>query len=578
MPLRKGGYLRVPRVGAEEEPAAAAAARVFWSGAVILMLVETHAALSGCEATHLVCCEATHLVYAYFALSIACFLAAIALEWAILATSLRGAIAEADKRRGMGRLLGAHAALGGFQLALAALGLALFATFEGAQCVAAAEAEGGEAGAVDAALVRVLLLVVCLSQVIDAVVMGCCCWLVVGPRTEDAGLLAEGAGAMIAAATYERLASDDVEALWAERCRGACEVMSCLSCRVFGGANSLEADFAHLARVMARIFHTEEYLDIVPSDVAAGVVLLRASLRELLLREGQKRRERRRQTLHPTASARPSLDAALHEPLLREGQKRRERRRQTLHPTESARPSLDAVLREPGVGDAVADAAPRDLEAGLGALSRSSGGGGGGNGGGGSGGGGDGQSVPASMKARSEEHAKWWRVAGRRVLDVDSGADRRVLEEATHFSRYALAIYTWYLYVFDRPCCGGCDLCLFGTLGCARRFHRSRRRRALAWLSATWDGTQAGAPRVDGDNCCYFNRRRRALARLSATWDSAQAGAPRAGAPRVDGDNCWRVNEAGLLRIAGLHDCELVYATFAGGMQQTPYAVFVDHE
>jgi hypothetical protein len=32
----------------------------------------------------------------------------------------------------------------------------------------------------------------------------------------------------------------------------------------------------HLARVMARIFHTEEYLDVVPSDVAAGVVLLRA--------------------------------------------------------------------------------------------------------------------------------------------------------------------------------------------------------------------------------------------------------------------------------------------------------------
>jgi hypothetical protein len=48
---------------------------------------------------------------------------------------------------------------------------------------------------------------------------------------------------------------------------------------------------------------------------------------------------------------------------------------------------------------------------------------------------------------------------------------RRALEEAAHFSRYALAIYTFYLYVFDRPLCGACDLCLYGTLGCARRFH-----------------------------------------------------------------------------------------------------------
>jgi hypothetical protein len=47
-----------------------------------------------------------------------------------------------------------------------------------------------------------------------------------------------------------------------------------------------------------------------------------------------------------------------------------------------------------------------------------------------------------------------------------------LLEETVHFARYALAIYTWYLYVFEKPCCGACDLCLYGTFGCSRRYHK----------------------------------------------------------------------------------------------------------
>jgi hypothetical protein len=49
--------------------------------------------------------------------------------------------------------------------------------------------------------------------------------------------------------------------------------MSCLSCRLFGGHNSVEADFAHLARVVARIFHTGEPYYMLQLYSTASVAL-----------------------------------------------------------------------------------------------------------------------------------------------------------------------------------------------------------------------------------------------------------------------------------------------------------------
>lgn len=53
------------------------------------------------------------------------------------------------------------------------------------------------------------------------------------------------------------------------------------------------------------------------------------------------------------------------------------------------------------------------------------------------------ESVPASMCARSVKHDDFYKVAGLPLLDVAKAVDRKALEEVSHFSRYALAIYTW---------------------------------------------------------------------------------------------------------------------------------------
>lgn len=51
--------------------------------------------------------------------------------------------------------------------------------------------------------------------------------------------------------------------------------------------------------------------------------------------------------------------------------------------------------------------------------------------------------LPIGVRERSKRHDDFYRVEGLQVLDVTNGEDRSALEEISHFSRYALAIYTW---------------------------------------------------------------------------------------------------------------------------------------
>ena len=37
--------------------------------------------------------------------------------------------------------------------------------------------------------------------------------------------------------------------------------------------------------------------------------------------------------------------------------------------------------------------------------------------------------------------------------------ERLLLEDLVHYMHYAMGIYGWPLHVFDKPCCGICQLC-----------------------------------------------------------------------------------------------------------------------
>lgn len=51
--------------------------------------------------------------------------------------------------------------------------------------------------------------------------------------------------------------------------------------------------------------------------------------------------------------------------------------------------------------------------------------------------------LPLGLRTRSDDHEDFFKVDGRAVLDVADPDDEKALAEISHFSRYALAIYTW---------------------------------------------------------------------------------------------------------------------------------------
>ena len=182
-----------------------------------------------------------------------------------------------------------------------------------------------------------------------------------------------------------------------------------------------------------------------------------------------------------------------------------------------------------------------------------------------------------------------------------------------------------YLYVFERPCCGACDLLCFSCTGRSRAFHKTRG-------SAKWtapadndddindnndkdnnnnasgiDGNSNNSGNGNGDSGTFSREVNLAggVRQGSGSGGGGSGGGGSGGSGSRGnggggggegrgggvanrgaqgvlssrGDNWLGTHEAALLRVAGLHPgCEMVDAQFTSGMAATPYCLLVDHD
>ena len=220
------------------------------------------------------------------------------------------------------------------------------------------------------------------------------------------------------------------------QCKFFCRCSNAATCFLFGG-NDLRSsskkngtggvgpggEFAMVARLLADYFEDGGHLDIVPSDVAAGIVMLR----RLQKKEEFARSFERLEGLE-------GLEGGLEDP--------------PLSPTPKNTPTTTHPLP-----------------------------------------------------------THWYRVAHRTPLSPESDSDRLILDEGARFSRHALAIYTWMLYVFMHPVKGFCDI---GCISCcvlgrdkSRNRNRSRSRHRLKSHYEDEEGEGEG----EGEccvSCCNF--------------------------------------------------------------------------
>lgn len=331
---------------------------------------------------------------------------------------------------------------------------------------------------------------------------------------------------------YSRRREKDVGRKWRRCCRACCMCSSLFTCCLCGGRDVSTADFSDVAITLSNYFDGGGTLDVVPSDVVAGLIMLlrlqrqkKLECRESLIQSGNcGAKEKDESSPSPnmmcspaTASSNKALTSArliLDEEDGSTGfvhdtqQALRNCHMDTCHirspPPSSEQSNVDrrsiqkimtaSAINEQRLehGDAD-DAVPSDLA----------------------------RTIVYRL-ARNNSNI-FYEPSLAVALSPDDTFDRSTVAEGARFIKMAQAIYTWMLYASNRPCTGCCTLCgawVCGVLRCSSCKEKDN---------------------IHGENICGWH-------------------------------------EISLLREAGLDESDIVYAQFREGFAVTPYCILLDHD
>ena len=192
----------------------------------------------------------------YLAVSIVLFVSSILCEVSLIRISLQGSIVETHRRSGIGKILLLHIFLGTLECLCAVFGMVVISNRVRVPCAA---------DALDTSHTDIILLsVVVVSQLVDITALACCAYVFAANKVGDAS----------SAPLDEQWA----HSTWEKRCRTICKSLQICTCNIFGGSNVAE-DLEKVAKILTAFFHHEGFLDVVPSDVVAGILLVRMQQR-----------------------------------------------------------------------------------------------------------------------------------------------------------------------------------------------------------------------------------------------------------------------------------------------------------
>ena len=226
---------------------AAIVGRVFWSLVLIIILSYSTARLSRCSNT------GGLLIYLY--LSLAVFIGSLLCEVMLVKKSLVGSMVDSAKRdEGIGKLFTAHIILGTSQFFLAIFGVFVVSANSFIPCAITFQ----QSRTYD----LILLSEIIISQLVDISSLVCCCYVFSSKRESAEGIDDE----------------EEMTSIWESRCKLSVKIFQILSCNLFGGSN-IERDLRAVAKILTTFFHHDGFLDVVPSDVLAGIILVRMQQR-----------------------------------------------------------------------------------------------------------------------------------------------------------------------------------------------------------------------------------------------------------------------------------------------------------
>lgn len=197
------------------------------------------------------CYENGWLLQWYLVGSIILFVLTVIVELFLIHISMKGSMVIAQERQELGDYLSYKLILNIAQILLAIVGIVSLSLRVVLSC---------DSTVFQNNLVLAFVIIVIISQLIDTSLMLCCCMCLT--RNVDDEIRDE----------------NTMISVWENRCRQLSRYLSLLFCNTFGGGN-VEEGVDQVARVLTTFFHHNGFLDVVGSDVAAGILLVRLEQR-----------------------------------------------------------------------------------------------------------------------------------------------------------------------------------------------------------------------------------------------------------------------------------------------------------
>lgn len=220
--------------------------RLFWTIIIAICLVFIYSSLLACHDTG-------WLLIIFLLCSMVVFLMSIICDACLLLVSLKGSIIEHDKRSSLSFYLDVKFFFGLLNVMCAMFGIASL-VITNRHC---------NLEYVSSENITIFMIVVIASQLLDTSALVCCCYVFSSSRID---------------ASLQPIDEDWALDTWENRCRTVTRSMQICTCNLFGGSNITEG-FDQVAKVFTDFFHHDGFLDVVPSDVVAGLVLVRLEQR-----------------------------------------------------------------------------------------------------------------------------------------------------------------------------------------------------------------------------------------------------------------------------------------------------------
>ena len=370
---------------------------------------------------------------AYLSVTIFLFSVSILLELMLIYASRQGSIVQVEKRSSVVLLLCAHLLVSVCEMACCIFGCVVLWNRATVSCASDVVYEREKTIA--------LLTIVVVSQLVNALGLTCCLLACRNPGSKRA---------LLSVRTGQVLTDEWANSKWFKRQRRVFQWSYCCLCTLAGGSRLVRSDaqneLMQVAENLTRFFHHSGFLDVTPSDVIAGLLLVRLQQRH-------------------DARALFALECAEFS--------------QTDDSSNSTN-SISGTLSSTAVTACIPDLVV-DVESPLSSVSPVSP-----------------QTVnsnrsnymsPSELLGKSVvDRMQHMQLAPRRTMDPSNPEDKRELELILYCAYYVWGVYGHFMYLYTYPVTGWCGLC------CA------------AFTECSASSSNSIGAEVNGDKCCGANK------------------------------------------------------------------------